>query len=76
MILIIAAGFVILLSQKINTEESKMYLKKVYYKEDISSADHAKDDGKKVLLSMFLFTLIIIFSILLSSVNFAELKFM
>jgi hypothetical protein len=54
-----------------------MYLRKLYYKEELSGKDHhsSKEDNRKYLLSLFLFTLIVVLSILLSSLSEAEIKF-
>jgi hypothetical protein len=52
-----------------------MYLRKLQHEESLVAANHSEDEGRKKLLSMFLFALIVIFSILLSSLSELEIKF-
>jgi hypothetical protein len=53
-----------------------MYLRKQFYKEDPGSAEHVSktEDKSQVLFNLILFTLIMIFSVLLSSLSEAELR--
>jgi hypothetical protein len=53
-----------------------MYLRKLSYKEDLVSNDEPADrnESKKRLLTIFLFGLIILLSVLLSSLSEAEIN--
>ncbi len=54
-----------------------MYLRKLYSKEELSGKDYCsqKLDGEKYFIGLFIFTVIIVLSILLSSLSEADIKF-
>ena len=58
-----------------HNKEKPMYLRKLQHEECLVAANHSEDEGRKKLLSMLLFALIVIFSILLSSLSELEIKF-
>lgn len=75
---VLAAAKFVLISLINNLGSTQMYLRKQFYKEDLSAGNHSskEEDNSQVLFNMILFALILIFTVLLSSLSEIEFKLM